>query len=105
MLSRAPGMGHTGVTATPPFPPLLGGDRQHWPAWRGTEKSTTKHPVRWLGKPALELGSGRDVASVTMSSLGAVSPQAVGQWQKCSLVEGGQEALPLAGPVEELSQL
>lgn len=53
------------------------GQGQHWPAWTGTEKSTTKHPVRGLGKPALGLGWGRDVASVTMScvptSCGAVA--------------------------------
>lgn len=76
---------HTSLSTPPGW-----GQRQHWPAWGGTEKSTTKHPGRWLGKPALELGSGRDVASVTMSPLGAVSPQAAGQWQK--FLPGGGRA-------------
>lgn len=83
-----------------PTPPGWG-QGQHWPAWRGREKSTTKHPVRWLGKPALELGPGRDVASVTTSLSGAVSPGAAGQWQKSSLGEGRRLLLgwPCGGTV------
>lgn len=71
MLSQAPGMGHMGVTATPGFPLLLGTG----PALASLERNREihqKHPVRWLGKPALGLGWGRDVASVTRSC-GAVA--------------------------------
>lgn len=92
MLSQAPGMGHRGVTATLGFPPLLGTG----PALTSLERNREIHrksPREVAGKGAGMWLCHRELCPHT----GAVTE---------ILPRGGRAgALPLAGPVEELSQL
>lgn len=101
MLSHTPGMGDMGVTA---MPSTEGGHRGSTGQAGGEQRNPAQNSPRggWESQPWSWIRQGCGLCHhVPLRSC----PTRCGQWQNSPLMEGGQQVLPLAEPVEELSQL